>query len=198
MINVDYLLHPLKYNLSFDLGWPWSSSNRFPLHCLFHLPSSQHWTPVLLSSVCRMCIEHFWKVMLLFRTWNSTETDFTLTDQCRVSAGDSCLSLLLSNPPQTRAWSYFSSTSLLGSGHEPPLEFKEEKCTCWFARDIIAQKHSYQCFLMHFPSVLNISVFQPLLCFYTSLETFNKHTIILCTSIYALPGHICIYYFAKL
>lgn len=96
------------------------------------------------------------------------------------------------------AWSCFSPTLLLGSGHEPPLEFTEEKYTCWFAREIIVQKHPYLCFLMHFALILNILVFQPVLCFYTSPETFDKHKMILWAPIYALPGHICIYYTAKL
>lgn len=46
--------------------------------------------------------------------------------------------------------------------------------------------------------ILNILVFQPVLCFYTSPETFDKHIIILWAPIYALAGHICIYDIAKL
>lgn len=94
------------------------------------------------------------------------------------------------------AWSYFSSTSLFGSGRDPPLEFKEEKCTCWSAREII-QKQSYMCFLFHFALILNTLVFQPVR-FYTSAETVKKHKIILWAPISPLPGRIGINHVARL
>lgn len=97
------------------------------------------------------------------------------------------------------AWSYFSSTFLSGSGHVPPLESKEEKSICWFAREIVVQKHlcTFTFFYYNFAIIYNVLVFQPVLRFYTSPKTFNKPKIILWAPIYALSGHICIYHIAK-
>lgn len=49
-----------------------------------------------------------------------------LTDQSRLSAGDSCLFLIVSNSPQTHCLKLFQLRCPLWVGAGPPSEFKEE------------------------------------------------------------------------
>lgn len=178
-----------KYSCSFDLGWPWPSPSK---HVSLLWPQR---LSVVVSSLQELQSRNLWKVTLVFWTWNGTETNLTLTDRRRLSAGDSYSSR---THHKHAAWSCFSSTLLIWSGHQPPLEFREGKCTCWFAREIAAQKHSYLWTALHFALCLNISVSQPALHFLSPELTVNELRIILMTHVYALPGHICIYYIAEL
>lgn len=105
IITGQFILNPLlkSNNLSFDLGWPWEPSTKVSHHCC---PSTQYRTSVLFSGAFRMC-----KVAFFERSrWCSgheTALRQTLIDQHRLSAGDSCLSHLLSNSPQTRCLKIF-------------------------------------------------------------------------------------------
>lgn len=109
MITGEFPLHPLQWcwnnNLSFDLDWPWSSSNLFkgPAHSTEPL-----WC---LSGVCRVRevdVFFFLKVTLVFRTWNSTETDLTLTKPAQaVCRWLMSVSSSFSNSTQTRRLKLF-------------------------------------------------------------------------------------------
>lgn len=69
------------------------------------------------------------------------------------------------------------------------------KCTCWFAREIIAQEQTDLRFLMHFAFILNILVLQSAPGFYAArLGPSISTESFLWVRIYALPGHICILY----
>lgn len=142
---------------------------------------------VVVSSLQELQSRNLWKVMLAFWTWNGTETNLTLTGCLQVT--HTRLERTTNTPPEA----VLAPLDLIRTPAPPRGQRGEMHlliCTWNCCSETLLP--------VNFALRLNILASQPELHCLSPELTANELRIILMTPVYALPGHICIYYIAEL